>query len=59
VVQPSQFRLVHVKRKPWLLRFRLISEGGVRYELFVRTDKEDPPFLALLERTLLERSIRG
>ena len=49
----THLRVVELKRKPWQIRIRLLS-GDRRYELFVRSDRDDPRFF-----DLLERSVRG
>ncbi len=51
-VRLSQLRLVHATRRPWFLRCRLISEDGGKYEIFLRTDADDSPFLEFLERAI-------
>jgi hypothetical protein len=51
-VFPSLLRLVHVKRKSGLLRFRLIAKNGDKYEIFVYTDTDDPSFFDFLEATM-------
>lgn len=40
----SDLHLAHVKRRPRFLRMRLVAKDGVRYEVFVHTDGEDPAF---------------
>ncbi len=47
-----ELRLVHAKREVWFLRCRLISKDGAKYGLFLRTDKDDPGFLELVERAI-------
>jgi len=51
-VNLSRLRLVSSKRKPWFLRCRLIAANGARYEIFLRTDIDDPGFLESLEHTI-------
>lgn len=51
-VRLSQLRLVRATRGPWFLRCRLISEDGGKYELFLRTDTDDPAFFEFLERAI-------
>ena len=55
-VFPMQLQLVNVMRKPGLLRFRVKTKVGGRYQLLVYTDKDDPSFFDLLENTMRERS---
>lgn len=51
-VRLSPLRLVRATRRPWFLRCRLLSEDGGKYELFLRTDTDDPSFLELVERAV-------
>jgi hypothetical protein len=57
VVLP-QLHLADAKRKPWYLRCRLIAKHGGRFSLFMRTDRDDPVFLELVERTIRHAGAR-
>jgi len=48
--------VIQLRRKSWQMRIRLLS-GERRYELFVRSDKDDPGFFDLLEGRLRERNL--
>ena len=51
-VSYSGHKLIRVKRKPGLLHLRFMTRDNRKYELFVYTDKDDPAFFDLIERTL-------
>ena len=53
----SQFRLVGIKRRSWFIRFRLLTADGGKYELFLRTGKEDSDFFDLLESALRRHTV--
>ena len=48
----SGLKLMRAKRKPGLLHLRFIALDNRKYELFVYTDRDDPAFFDLVERTL-------
>ena len=56
---PSKLRLVHVRRKSRLLDMRLAGNEGNRYEVFIYTDRDDPAFFDLLERSMRQSSLRS